>query len=68
MDWRVVSGWQPGVPWLLAGGLTPGNVACAIEQSGADAVDVSSGVEREPGRKDPALIAAFVAAARGARR
>ncbi len=68
LDWRIVSGWRPGVPWLLAGGLTPGNVACAIAQSGADAVDVSSGVEREAGEKDPALIAAFVAAARGARR
>ncbi len=64
MDWSMLAGWEPGVPWLLAGGLTPGNVGQAIAQSGAVAVDVSSGVESAPGVKDPALIAAFVAAAR----
>ncbi len=64
LDWRIVSGWTSSTPWLLAGGLTPLNVGQAIEQTAADAVDVSSGVETEPGVKHPALIAAFVAAAR----
>jgi phosphoribosylanthranilate isomerase len=63
-DWTVTSGWPAPLPWLLAGGLTPDNVAAAISASGAAAVDVSSGVERARGVKDPALIAAFVAAAR----
>jgi phosphoribosylanthranilate isomerase len=52
------------VPWLLAGGLTPGNVAEAIRASAAPGVDVSSGVERTRGVKDPALIHAFVVAAK----
>ena len=63
-DWSLTSGWQASLPWLLAGGLTPANVAEAIATSGARAVDVSSGVERTTGVKDPALIAAFVAAAK----
>lgn len=66
LDWRVLAGWQAPVPWLLAGGLTPENVAEAIAQSGAEAVDVSSGVETSPGVKDAGLIAAFFAAARTA--
>jgi phosphoribosylanthranilate isomerase len=49
---------------MLAGGLTPGNVAEAIRLTGARQVDVSSGVESAPGIKDEALIRAFVAAAR----
>jgi phosphoribosylanthranilate isomerase len=64
MDWRLLRGWQAPAPWLLAGGLTPANVQRAIAQSGAPAVDVSSGVESERGVKSPALIAAFVQAAR----
>ncbi len=63
-DWSILPGWQAPVPWLLAGGLTPENVAAAIRRSGAAAVDVSSGVETERGVKDPRRIAAFVAAAR----
>ena len=66
LDWCLLSGWPAPVPWLLAGGLTPANVAAAIRASGAPGVDVSSGVERSPGVKDPALIRAFVAAARAA--
>lgn len=65
-DWRLLSGrkyWP--TPWMLAGGLTPGNVAEAIRLTGARQVDVASGVERAPGEKDPALIRAFVAAAEG---
>ena len=64
LDWTMLRGWNAPLPWLLAGGLTPMNVAEAIVRSGARAVDVSSGVESGPGRKDPALIAAFIAAAR----
>lgn len=65
-DWSLLRGWTAPMPWLLAGGLTPGNVAGAVRETGATAVDVSSGVERERGVKDPALIRAFVRAARGA--
>ena len=65
LDWSLPAGWAAPVPWILAGGLTPANVAEAIRRSGAAAVDVSSGVERSRGVKDPALIRAFVAAARG---
>jgi phosphoribosylanthranilate isomerase len=64
-DWSVLAGTAVPRPWLLAGGLTPGNVAEAIRVAGAPGVDVSSGVERARGVKDPALIARFVAAARG---
>jgi phosphoribosylanthranilate isomerase len=65
-DWTVVAGATIPRPWLLAGGLSPGNVAEAIAVSGAPGVDVSSGVEKARGVKDPARIAAFVAAARAA--
>ena len=65
-DWTVLHGWAAPAPWLLAGGLTPGNVAEAIRVSGAAAVDVSSGVERTRGVKDAGLIRAFVEAARSA--
>lgn len=66
LDWSLPAGWHAPAPWLLAGGLTPETVAAAIRVSGASAVDVSSGVERSPGVKDTALIAAFVAAAKAA--
>ena len=59
-DWTLTRDWQAPGPWVLAGGLDPGNVAEAIRVSGANAVDVSSGVEREKGVKDPGLIAAFI--------
>jgi len=64
-DWHLLSGRTVPRPWLLAGGLTPDNVARALAESGAPGVDVSSGVERPRGLKDPALIRAFVAAAKG---
>jgi len=63
-DWSLLAGWKPGYDWLLAGGLTPGNVAEAIAITGAPGVDVSSGVETAPGVKDAAMIRAFVAAVR----
>jgi phosphoribosylanthranilate isomerase len=64
-DWRLIAGRRWRKPWLLAGGLTPETVAEAVALTGARQVDVSSGVESAPGVKDPARIAAFVAAARG---
>lgn len=64
LDWSILAGWTPDLPWLLAGGLTPGNVAEAIAVSGAQAVDVSSGVESAPGVKDPARIKDFITASR----
>ncbi|MEW5729217.1 MAG: phosphoribosylanthranilate isomerase [Pseudomonadota bacterium] len=64
-DWTILKGYRSKLPWMLAGGLTPANVAEAIRVSGAKAVDVSSGVESAPGVKDPALIRAFIAAAKG---
>ena len=65
-DWTLTAGRAIPRPWLLAGGLTPDNVAEAIRVSGAPGVDVSSGVEKARGVKDPARIAAFVSAARQA--
>jgi phosphoribosylanthranilate isomerase len=62
-----MKGEKPPRPWLLAGGLTPANVVQAITTSGAPGVDVSSGVERTRGVKDPAAIAAFIAAAKSGR-
>jgi phosphoribosylanthranilate isomerase len=63
-DWSILRGWRAPLPGLLAGGLTPDNVAAAIRATAAQAVDVSSGVERARGKKDPDLIRAFAAAAR----
>jgi phosphoribosylanthranilate isomerase len=63
-DWSVLLGWSAPAPWMLAGGLTPNNVATAIRVTGADAVDVSSGVESSRGVKDATLIRAFIAAAK----
>ncbi len=61
-DWRLIANRRWPVPWMLAGGLTPGNVGEAIALTGAKQVDVASGVESAPGVKDPALIRAFLAA------
>ncbi|MCC5991131.1 MAG: phosphoribosylanthranilate isomerase [Rhodobacteraceae bacterium] len=65
-DWRLIAGRRWACPWMLAGGLTPDNVAAAIRLTGARQLDVSSGVEAAPGRKDPALIARFIDAAQQA--
>lgn len=59
-DWTLLTGTEWPVPWLLSGGLHDGNVAEAVRLTGATAVDVSSGVERAPGEKDPARIRAFL--------
>lgn len=63
-DWRLLEGVETRKPWLLAGGLDPGNVAQALARTGAPGADVSSGVESAPGQKDLGKIAAFIAAAR----
>jgi phosphoribosylanthranilate isomerase len=65
-DWGLARDFHPARPWLLSGGLDPETVEAAIALSGASGVDVSSGVERAPGEKDPVRIRAFVAAARRA--
>ncbi|MBU2090658.1 MAG: phosphoribosylanthranilate isomerase [Alphaproteobacteria bacterium] len=65
-DWTLLAGTSWKKPWLLAGGLTPDNVAEAIRISGAPGVDVSSGVEDAPGRKSIPLIQAFLKAAKTA--
>lgn len=67
-DWTLLSGRRWAMPWMLAGGLTPGNVAEAIARTGAQQIDVSTGVEAAPGVKDPGLIRAFLAAAGAAPR
>ena len=61
-DWTLLSDLTFPVPWMLAGGLDPDNVAESVRESGAAIVDVSSGVESAPGRKDPARIRAFLEA------
>ncbi len=65
-DWRLLAGLDPGVPFMLSGGLDAGNVATALAVTYAPAVDVSSGVERAPGVKDADKIRAFIRAARQA--
>lgn len=63
-DWTFLSGRTVQVPWFLAGGLNPGNVAQAVRVTGARAVDVSSGVEAARGVKSTELIRAFLGAVR----
>lgn len=65
-DWSLIAGHRPDMPWMLSGGLTAENVAEAIRITGAEAVDVSSGVETAPGQKSPELIEAFIRAAKAA--
>ncbi len=59
-DWSILSGQSWPKPWFLAGGITADNVATAVATTGAQLVDISSGVEHSPGRKDPAKIKAFL--------
>lgn len=67
-DWTLLKAYTGKTPWFLAGGLTRDNVAGAIKNAGARAVDVSSGVESAPGAKSPAKIRAFLKAALGSNR
>ncbi len=67
-DWQALQGVKGGNSFMLSGGLNPGNVASAIAATGAAIVDVSSGVESAPGKKDPDLIRQFIAAAKPASR
>jgi phosphoribosylanthranilate isomerase len=62
-DWRTLDDVKTKVPYILAGGLKPDNVAAAIRGTGTTRVDVSSGVETSPGQKDADLIRAFIAKA-----
>lgn len=64
--WQLLAEYRPGVPLILAGGLTPDNVAAAIRLVRPYAVDVASGVESSPGRKDPEKLRRFIAAVRDA--
>lgn len=63
-DWNLLEGRQFERPWILSGGLDPQNVRTAIEFTGAEWVDVSSGVEVTRGEKDPQLIKEFLLACR----
>jgi len=63
-DWHLLQDIQPGVPFMLSGGLDAANVAEALRITRAPGVDVSSGVERAPGVKDAEKIAAFLGRAR----
>ena len=64
-DWSLIRNRNWRVPWMLAGGLDSGNVADAIRETGAGQVDVSTGVESAPGRKDKTRIKRFIDAAKG---
>jgi phosphoribosylanthranilate isomerase len=67
-DWRLLQSLDIPVPFMVSGGLDAGNVGDAVRLTRAAAVDVSSGVERAPGVKDPEKIRAFIRAARAATR
>jgi phosphoribosylanthranilate isomerase len=63
-DWHVLEKLDLELPFMVSGGLHAGNVAEAVRLTRAGGVDVSSGVERAPGVKDPEMIRAFISAAR----
>ena len=64
-DWHLLEDLKLAIPFMLSGGLDASNVAEALRITQAPGVDVSSGVERTPGKKDPDKIVAFIRAARG---
>ncbi|MBI5575651.1 MAG: phosphoribosylanthranilate isomerase [Deltaproteobacteria bacterium] len=59
-DWGKIEGMKPGKPWVLAGGLTHENVAAGIKTLHPDGVDVASGVEAAPGKKDQNMLRSFI--------
>jgi phosphoribosylanthranilate isomerase len=59
LDWDTLQSFQPTKPWFLAGGLRPDNVAIALQRTRPQGIDLSSGVERSPGQKDLAAVAAL---------
>jgi phosphoribosylanthranilate isomerase len=59
-DWSLLKGFHSPLPWMLSGGLNAANVGAALSGLSPDAVDVSSGVETAPGKKDAALIREFI--------
>jgi phosphoribosylanthranilate isomerase len=63
-DWHLLENLDLKLPFMVSGGLNPDNVAEAVRVTGAGGVDVSSGVERSPGVKDPGMIRDFIRAAR----
>lgn len=65
-DWALIDDLPVGPRYILAGGLTPDNVAAAVSRGRPWGVDVSTGVERAPGRKDPLKVKAFIERARAA--
>ncbi len=67
-DWTILDGLSETLAYMLSGGLDPDNVAEAIRLTGAPGVDVSSGVETQPGKKDPELIRRFIQAAKAAKK
>lgn len=66
VQWELLEGWEPFMPWALAGGLRPDNVAEAIRRTRAPLVDASSGLETAPGEKSVELIQSFCEAVRSA--
>jgi phosphoribosylanthranilate isomerase len=66
-DWNLLGSSRQSEGFILSGGLNPDNVAKAIRVTGAPIVDVSSGVEFAPGKKDLGLIRKFIEAAKAAR-
>ena len=65
-DWALLSGLEPGLDYLLSGGLNAANIGEALSITGAPGIDISSGVESSPGVKDEAMIRAFFAAVHSA--
>lgn len=59
-DWRILSDWKAPRPWILSGGISPDNVSEALEGLSPSGVDVASGVESSPGRKDLNLVRTFI--------